>query len=598
MPIQYPDMPQFQAPNLNLMGAYAQGAALQQQQLQDERLRQQMAIAEQSAAIAAERDARQADLARVQMHGAQFDNLAKVRDQFREDMMNVNNQAQADKIFERYGKIAGDILPQDRTYSDENKRRWMMGTDKFVEATKPYEREYVNDKGQLVKGRFYTNPITNQEIPVGGAELPQAKKLVEVKDAKGNILGVRGETETSVTPLTFGAPAVAPTAAAPTGEGVPGPRGAATAMQILPKFEGFIPKAKFDVNAQRVGYGSDTVTTPEGKVVPVNENTTITQQDAQRDLQRRVQSEFIPKAAAQVGQENWDRLPENVAGALTSVTYNYGSLPNKVAAAVKTGNVNAIANAVEALADDNKGINRGRRMSEAAMIRGSEMPGSAAVPSFAAAPPPAALGMSPQIQPPINMMAGGAMPIQNAMAAPTTAPAATPMTVAEFAQLPLKRKNTEFFKDLLTSYEDQQNAGILPTKTEGGFTRGKKITMANLPPAVARTVDPAGQELRDITSNKIDQYITMLRETGTMTGGEGNTIAELEAKKKMLAKSDMTIDAIRKIVVDLDKRFGTGTLKAEGGATTKNVTVDVPGMGSVSFPSQEAADAFRREAGL
>lgn len=83
-----------------------------------------------------------------------------------------------------------------------------------------------------------------------------------------------------------------------------------------------------------------------------------------------------------------------------------------------------------------------------------------------------------------------------------------------------------------------------------------------------------------------------------MTGGEGNTLAELEAKKKILAGSDLTIDAIRKIIVDLDKQFGTGTIKAEGGAATKGVTVNVPGMGAVSFPSQEAADAFRREAGL
>lgn len=590
MPIQYPDAPQFQAPNLNLMGAYAQGAALQQQQLQDERLRQQMAIAEQTAAIQAERDARQAELAKVQMYGHQFDNLAKVRNQFREDMMNANSQAESDRIFAKYIPIANDILPQDRTYSEENKRKWMMGTDKFFDATKPYEREYVNAAGKTVKGRFYTNPITNQEIPIGGAELEQPEELTEVKDAKGNIVGVRKKTSTQVQELTLPGQA-APTAAAPV-EGMPGPRGAAVGMDLTRKFEGFIPTAKFDVNAQRVGYGSDTLTTPEGKVVPVAKGTTTTEKDAERDLKRRIETEFIPKAAAQVGQENWDRLPENVAGALTSVTYNYGSLPNKVVAAVKTGNVNAIANAVEALADDNKGVNRGRRMSEAATIRGSEMPGTAAVPSFAAAPPPAALGMSPQIVPPINMMAGGAMPIQNAMAAP----AAPPMTLAEFAKQPLKKKNTEFFKGLLTSYEEQERAGILPTKEEGGISRAKKIAMANIPSAVARTIDPAGQELRDITINKIDQYINMLRDTGTMTGGEGNTIAELEAKKKMLGASDLTIDAVRRIITDLDKNFGTGTLKAEGGS--KTFTVNVPGMGAVPFPSQEAADAFRKEAGL
>jgi GH24 family phage-related lysozyme (muramidase) len=478
-------------------------------------------------------------------------------------------------------------------FNAQTQRDLLTSHDDFMKVTAPKERDTMVD-GKVGKATFIFDPYSQTERMVSGSFQPGAKDLVEVKDNKGNVIGVREKGSTQIQELTLPGQA-APTAAAPV-EGMPGPRGAAVGTQLTRKFEGFIPTAKFDVNAERVGYGSDTITTPEGKVVPVAKGTTTTEKDAERDLKRRIETEFIPKAAAQVGQENWDRLPENVAGALTSVTYNYGSLPNKVVAAVKTGNVNAIANAVEALADDNKGVNRGRRMSEAATIRGNEMPGTAAVPSFAAAPPPAALGMSPQIVPPINMMAGGAMPIQNAMAAPAAAPAAAPMTLAEFAKQPLKKKNTVFFKDLLTSYEDQERAGILPTKEEGPIARGKKIALANVPPAVARTIDPTGQELRDITINKIDQYINMLREQGTLTGGEANTVAELEAKKKMLGGSDLTIDALRKIVVDLDKRFGTGTLKAEG--APKTFTVNVPGMGAVPFPSQEAADAFRKEAGL
>ena len=594
MPIQYSPFPEFQVPNLNLMGAYAQGQALQQQQLQQEKLAQ-------ATDIAAAKAAQDAENARLKQQADELDFAVKNANIFKDRVMQIpptapDAQARYDALLKEFQPKAPSLLGGlPSVFNADTQRNIVTTHEDFMKVTAPKERDTMVD-GKVGKATFIFDPYSQTERMVGGSFQPGAKDLVEVKDKDGNIIGVREKGSTEVQTLTLPGQAVAPTSAAPTGEGVPGPRGAATAMQILPKFEGFIPKAKFDVNAQRVGYGSDTITTPEGKVVPVTESTTITQQDAQRDLQRRVQSEFIPKAAAQVGQENWDRLPENVAGALTSVTYNYGSLPNKVAAAVKTGNVNAIANAVEALADDNKGINRGRRMSEAAMIRGSEMPGTAAVPSFAAAPPPAALGMSPQIQPPINMMAGGAMPIQNAMAMP--APTAAPMTVAEFAKMPLKQKNTEFFKGLLTSYEDQERAGILPTKEEGRSARGKTIAMANIPSAVARTLDPAGQELRDISINKIDQYINMLREQGTLTGGEANTVAELEAKKKMLGASDLTIDAIRKIVVDLDKQFGTGTIKAEGGATTKSVTVNVPGMGAVSFPSQEAADAFRREAGL
>jgi GH24 family phage-related lysozyme (muramidase) len=465
--------------------------------------------------------------------------------------------------------------------------------DEYLKATRRFDKDDA-EFADWLRSQQWNEELRNRLILTGEQQV-QAKQKSEEPVMIDKKPYLRKGTE--LTPLMVRtAPENAPVAAP--AEGMPGIRGAAVGMDLTRKFEGFREKPYFDVNAERVGYGSSTITTPEGKVESVTKGTTTTKEDAERDLRRRIETEFIPKAAAQVGQENWDRLPENVAGALTSVTYNYGSLPRSVVAAVKTGNVDAIANAVESLADDNKGINRGRRMSESATIRGADMPGSVAVPSFAAAPPPAALGMAPQIQPPINMMAGN-MPIQNAMVAPQAAPMQpTTMTPEEFAKIPLKQKNTAFFKGLLTSYEDQSNAGLLPTKEEGMIPRAKKIAMANIPSAVARTIDPAAQELRDITINKIDQYISMLRQTGDMTGGEGNTVAELEAKKKMLGASDLTIEAARRIVADLDKNFGSGVIKAEGGATTKGVTVNVPGMGAVSFPSQEAADAFRREAGL
>jgi len=467
MPIQYQPFPEFQVPNFNLLGAYAQGAALQNQQLQQEKLAQATDIA----AAKAEQDA---ENARLKKQADELDFAVKNANIFKDRVMQIpptapDAQARYDALLKEFQPKAPSLLGGlPSVFNADTQRSIVTSHDDFMKVTAPKERDTMVD-GKVGKATFIFDPYSQTERMVSGSFQPGAKDLVEVKDKDGNIIGVREKGSMQIQELTLPGQA-APTVAAPV-DGMPGPRGAAVGMDLTRKFERFREKPYFDVNAQRVGYGSDTVTTPEGKVVPVTKSTTTTQKDAERDLKRRIETEFIPKAAAQVGQENWDRLPENVAGALTSVTYNYGSLPNKVVAAVKTGNVNAIANAVEALADDNKGVNRGRRMSEAATIRGSEMPGTAAVPSFAAAPPPAALGMSPQIVPPINMMAGGAMPIQNAMAAP----AAPPMTLAEFAKQPLKKKNTEFFKDLLTSYEDQQRAGLLPTKEEGGISRAKKL---------------------------------------------------------------------------------------------------------------------------
>lgn len=186
MPIQYPDMPQFQAPNLNLMGAYAQGAALQQQQLQDERLRQQMDLAERSAAYTANKDVRETELAQSRLYGQQFENLAKLRNQLREDLASVNSQEETDRIFAKYVPIAGDILPQDRTYSEANKKKWLMGADKYLEATKPIEREEQAPDGSIVKVTGFINPYTNAFVKTEERAVPE--KWTPVRGEKQEII--------------------------------------------------------------------------------------------------------------------------------------------------------------------------------------------------------------------------------------------------------------------------------------------------------------------------------------------------------------------------------------------------------------------------
>jgi hypothetical protein len=107
---------------------------------------------------------------------------------------------------------------------------------------------------------------------------------------------------------------------------------------------------------------------------------------------------------------------------------------------VQSGNPETIARAIESLAGDNKGINAGRRMQEANIARGTGMPGSRAVPAFAAAGAPSFMG-GPQIRPPINMMAPPAAPM-NAMA---PAPAPVNVMAAPLPPVPsmeLKPKRT------------------------------------------------------------------------------------------------------------------------------------------------------------
>lgn len=128
--------------------------------------------------------------------------------------------------------------------------------------------------------------------------------------------------------------------------------------------EGFRPTPYWDVNAWRIGYGSDTITRADGTVVKVQPGMTITREDAERDLDYRLTQREGKVAQEQIGVQGWGALSGNARAALASVAYNYGSLPNSVVQAAKTGNPEAIAQAVSQLS-----ANPARRKREAALIR-------------------------------------------------------------------------------------------------------------------------------------------------------------------------------------------------------------------------------------
>jgi GH24 family phage-related lysozyme (muramidase) len=142
------------------------------------------------------------------------------------------------------------------------------------------------------------------------------------------------------------------------------------AASLLRAKEGFRERAYWDVNAWRTGYGSDTVTRADGTIEKVTKDTVVTREDAERDLARRT-AEFEQSAAQSVGADIWAGLPPRARAALTSITYNYGSLPSSVANAARSGDLEAVAASVEGLKTHNGGINAKRRQEEADIIRGT-----------------------------------------------------------------------------------------------------------------------------------------------------------------------------------------------------------------------------------
>lgn len=150
------------------------------------------------------------------------------------------------------------------------------------------------------------------------------------------------------------------------------------AKEVIKHYEGYAPAAKWDENANRGGYGSSTVTLSDGTIQKLTAGQSVTRADAERDLERRIGGYFDEQK--RVMGAAWDNLSAKQIAALTSVQHNYGSLPSRIQPALRTGDAEAIAQALAGLAMDYtaserakgkpasgaKPMNYDRRMGEAA----------------------------------------------------------------------------------------------------------------------------------------------------------------------------------------------------------------------------------------
>jgi GH24 family phage-related lysozyme (muramidase) len=102
-----------------------------------------------------------------------------------------------------------------------------------------------------------------------------------------------------------------------------------TAAEFIAGFERFSAHTYWDVNAWRLGYGSDT----EGpEQITVTEGITTTKERALQNLTLRIK-EFAHEAIYGkngTGADIWMKISENQRTAILSVVYNYGRLPSRV----------------------------------------------------------------------------------------------------------------------------------------------------------------------------------------------------------------------------------------------------------------------------
>lgn len=125
---------------------------------------------------------------------------------------------------------------------------------------------------------------------------------------------------------------------------------ASDAAALIRDVEGFIGTSKYDVNHERVGYSSDTLTSPSGEITEVRKGDTTTVADAERDLTRRIK-EIQLVILQNIGDAAYKALPSGALAAVTSVGYQYGAhgIPKSVMNAAAGGNAVDVSNAVLAL---------------------------------------------------------------------------------------------------------------------------------------------------------------------------------------------------------------------------------------------------------
>lgn len=142
---------------------------------------------------------------------------------------------------------------------------------------------------------------------------------------------------------------------------------------LIKQFEGYSSTTYWDVNAYRLGYGSDTLTLPNGTYRAVKQGDVTTPEMAKKDLERRISKEYLPAIRNAVGEPYWSKLPEPAQMALVSLTYNYGvgfgkNYPSVVKAA-RAGDMKALSQEIAALKTHNAGVNAKRRLAEASLVQ-------------------------------------------------------------------------------------------------------------------------------------------------------------------------------------------------------------------------------------
>jgi GH24 family phage-related lysozyme (muramidase) len=372
--------------------------------------------------------------------------------------------------------------------------------------------------------------------------------------------------------------------------------GQTAAADFLRRREGFRESPYYDVNAYRAGYGSDTMTMADGTVVPVRQGMTVSREDAERDLSRRI-PEFERRVVAAVGQDQYAALPPNAQAALISIAYNYGTLPGSIRAAARSGDTAALAQAVAGLVGDNQGVNAGRRREEAAMIAGGAAPNAMVAPratTNAMLVPQDATAMNmpqlPTFAPPRTLaeadyqkrMMDMVADLEKKRIEAERRRGEQPSRVEEEGQTAEARERGKLtaekeredrqkqegrqrlesvLRDMNTQYERlNARAGIPSESRSAGANIGAFAAGTAPGQAVGRALATPSQTARNQIESLRNELLQAFKAATGMGSKEADSNADVQRLMSAMSDTTMSIESVRGIMQNFSKRYGLGEL--------------------------------------
>ena len=146
------------------------------------------------------------------------------------------------------------------------------------------------------------------------------------------------------------------------------------AVNFIKPREGFRsePYPDPDWNSPRIGYGSDTITNPDGSFYKITRKSRVDKASAERDLVRRITDEFKPRVVRRLESRSVDynTLPLKLQVVFIDLAYNYGTLFFDFIEAYKSNGVQGVIDELNRRANLGPGQVPSRRKAEIAYLGG------------------------------------------------------------------------------------------------------------------------------------------------------------------------------------------------------------------------------------